>query len=56
MSPFAIFGSLIRFALRVGFACELADMTIAMRKKARAAKKVGQVSLVNLNHNLQQKI
>lgn len=55
MSPFAIVHSLIKFALCVGLAGGLVDMTIAMGKKAGAAKKVGLVSLVELNGSLHSK-
>ena len=55
MSPFAIVRYLIKFALCVGLAGGLVDMTIAMGKKARAAKKLGLVSLVELNRSLQPK-
>ena len=55
MSPFSVLHSLIKFALCVGFAGGLADMTIAISKKAGAASKVGLVSLVELNRSLQLK-
>lgn len=55
MSPFNILYSLIKIALIVGLGGGLVDVTIAMRKKAGAAKKVGLVSLIELNRSLQQK-
>jgi len=55
MSPFTIVHSLIKFALYVGIAGGLVDMTIAMGRKAGEARKVGLVSLSELNRSLYPK-
>jgi len=55
MSPLAIVHSLIKLALFIGLAGGLVDLTIAMGNKAHEAKKVGLISLTDLNKGLYPK-
>lgn len=52
MNPWSFFGALIRFALLVGMAGGLVDLTRGMMGKAYRADRVGVVDLVPLTRQL----
>ena len=52
MSPLAIVHSLIKFALCIGLAGGLIDLTIGMGKRAEKATNVSLINLKQLNDSL----